>query len=69
MKNPNQMSEKGLPDPQLKFVHEVNNEHPGEIKVRSKTFNKCILDSERRLNNVIVKLNGYKPSLELMTLA
>ena len=54
VKNPNQMREKGLPDPQLKFMHEINNKHLREIKVRSKTFDKCILDSERRLNNVIV---------------
>ena len=54
VKNPNQMSEKGLPDPQLKFVHKINNEHPREIEVRSKTLNKCVLHSERRFKNVIV---------------
>ena len=54
VKNPNQMSEKGLPDPQLNFMHEINNEHLREIEVRSKMFNKCILDSEKRLNNVTV---------------
>ena len=45
------MLEKGLPDSQLKFVHEINDEHAREIEIRTKAFDECILHLEGGLNN------------------
>ena len=45
------MLKKGPPDSQLKFMHEINDEHTREIEVRSKAFNECILHSKGGLNN------------------
>jgi hypothetical protein len=40
------MLKKGPPNSQLKFMHEINDEHTREIEVRPKAFNESILHSK-----------------------
>ena len=43
MKDANQVCKEGFPDAKFKFVHEVDDHHPGNIKIFSNPLKKGIL--------------------------
>jgi hypothetical protein len=38
------VGKKGFPDPQLKFMQKIDNEHAGDIEIKAKLINECILE-------------------------
>ena len=53
IKHSDEVGEKCLPDAKFKFMQQINNKHPGRIKVATKALNKSILvDNNELLSSV-----------------
>jgi hypothetical protein len=45
------VAKKGFPDTQFKFMQQINHEHAGDIKIKAKFINECILKAGLLINN------------------
>jgi len=61
------VAKKGFPDTQFKFMEKINNEHTGDIDVKAKFINKCILEQIWIINEQS-KVDLYLPRSEQKTL-
>jgi len=44
------VAKKGFPDTQFKFMQKINDEHVGDIKIKAKFIDKCILEQSWMIN-------------------